>query len=71
MDLTGIIQDVFIEHPLGDWHCSKQTFQVVEDWSFSAEREIDFLPKINFMRSKLFILFMAWTQFPAVIIQIL
>lgn len=26
MDLTGIVLAVFIEHPLGDWRCSKQTF---------------------------------------------
>lgn len=71
IDLTGKIWDVFMEHPLGDWHSSKQTFWVVEDWSFSAERKIDFLPRINFMGSKLFVLFMAWTQLPAVIIQIL
>lgn len=32
MDLTGLILDVFIEHPLGNWHCSKQNFQVVKDW---------------------------------------
>lgn len=71
MDLTGILPGVVIEHPVSNWHCSKQAFWVMEDWLFSAQREIDFLPRINFMGSKLFVLFMAWTQLPAVIIQIL
>lgn len=29
-----------MEHPLGDWQSSKQTFWVVENWLFSAEREL-------------------------------
>lgn len=34
MELTGIVLDVFIKHPLGDGHRSKQTSQEEEDWWF-------------------------------------
>jgi hypothetical protein len=49
MDLTVIILDVFIQHPLVTWHCSKPTFQVAKDLWFSAEMEIEFLPGVNFI----------------------